>query len=162
MNLLTHGGLGLLRDKRDGQVRGALANPRRATHGARAVALEGRALVRVDREDPHLLAHEVVIVLRVGDGGLEQLRPGLGRLTRGEGEDRASLLDVLAADVIADEPRLAGGRAHVLGLGGDLQPDRRGRLAGLLRLLAATATAANAARGFFASPGGPSALPAAR
>src|SRR3954468_16935350 len=137
MNLLTHVGLGLLRDERDGQVRGALADARGAAHGARPVALERWALVSVDAEDAQVLADELVVVLRVGDGRLEQLAPGLRRATRGEREDRARLGDVLAADVIADEPRLAGGRAHVLGLGGDRQPDRNG-----LGLLGAAAAAA--------------------
>jgi hypothetical protein len=96
----------------------------------------------VDVVDPKLFAHEIVVVLRVGDGRLEQFAPGLGRVAGGEGEDGASLLDVLATDVIAHEPRLAGGRAHVLGLGGDLQPDRDGL--GLLFLAAAAATATDA------------------
>ena len=44
MNLLTHAGL-LLRRERDREVARALADARRAAHGARAEALEGRALV---------------------------------------------------------------------------------------------------------------------
>src|SRR4051794_8013305 len=120
-------------------MRGALADPRRAPHGARAVALEGRALIGVHVDDPQVLADELVVVLGVGHGGLEQLAPSLRRAARGEGEDRASLLDVLPADVVAHEPRLAGGRAHVLGLGGDHQPDRHGL--GLVGLAATAATA---------------------
>ena len=38
---------------------------------------------------------------------------------RREGEDRAGLVDGLAADVVADQARLAGRRADVLGLGAD-------------------------------------------
>src|SRR5262249_46549521 len=55
--------------------------------------------------------------------------------------------------VVADEPRLAGGGAHVLGLRGNLQADRDG----LLRLglfLAATTAAAHAARGLLGLVGG--------
>ena len=38
-------------------MRGALADPRRAPHGPRAVALERRPLVGEDRDDAELLAH---------------------------------------------------------------------------------------------------------
>ena len=43
------------------------------------------------RSDPQLLADQLVVVLRVGDGRLEQLDPGLGGAARGEREDRARL-----------------------------------------------------------------------
>src|SRR5215218_1194993 len=110
---------GLLRRQLDRQVRGALADPRRAAHGPRAVALERRPLVGEDGGDPQVLAHELVVVLGVGDRRLQQLAPGLRRGARREGEDRAGLGDVLAADVVAHQPRLAGGGAHVLGLRAD-------------------------------------------
>src|SRR3954454_3497319 len=118
-------------------MRGALADPRGAAHGAWPVTLERRPLIGVDVEDAQVFADELVVVLGVGHSRLEQLQPGLGGAARREGEDGASLLDVLPADVVAHEPRLAGGRAHVLGLGGDLQTDRD-RL-GLLGLAAAPA-----------------------
>src|SRR3954454_17205373 len=120
-------------------MRGALADPRGAAHGAWPVTLERRPLIGVDVEDAQVFADELVVVLGVGHSRLEQLQPGLGGAARREGEDGASLLDVLAADVVAHEPRLAGGRAHVLGLGGDLQTDRD-RL-GLLGFAAAATTA---------------------
>src|SRR3954469_11555395 len=141
MNLLTHGGLGLLRGERDGQVRGPLADARRAPHGTRAEALERRTLVGVHGLDPQLLADELVVVLGVGDRRLQQLQPRLGGAAGREREDRARLDDVLAADVVAHQPRLAGGRAHVLGLGADGESDRDGALGvapaarGLLGLL---------------------------
>src|ERR1700754_1266358 len=139
MNLLTHGGLGLLRCERDGQMRGALADPRGAAHGAWPVTLERRPLIGVDVLDAQVFAHELVVVLGVGDRGLEQLAPGLRGVTGREGEDRPRLHHVLAADVVAHQPRLAGGRAHVLGLRRDLEPDRD-RL-GLLGLAAAATPA---------------------
>src|ERR671936_1142379 len=98
---------GLLRGERDREVRRALADARRTTHRARAEPLERRALVGDRGVDPQLLADELVVVLRVGDRGLEQLAPRLRRAARREREDGARLLDVLAADVVADEPRLA-------------------------------------------------------
>src|SRR4051812_43703693 len=120
-------------------MRRALADPRGAAHGAGPVALEGGALVGVHVEDAQLFADELVVVLGIGHGRLEQLQPRLGGAARREGEDGASLLDVLAADVVAHQPRLAGGGAHVLGLRGNLESDRDGT--GLL-VLAAAATAA--------------------
>ncbi len=63
--------------------------------------------------DPQLLADQLVVVLRVGDRGLEQLEPRLGGRARREGQDGPRLGDVLAADVVAHQPRLAGGGAHV-------------------------------------------------
>src|SRR3954452_2208259 len=110
---------GLLRGERDGQVRGALADARRAAHGARAIALERRPLVGVHGGDPQIVAQQLVVVLRVRDGRLEQLQPRLGGRARGEGEDGARLDHVLAADVVADQPGLAGRRPYVLGLPAD-------------------------------------------
>src|SRR4051812_29078858 len=142
-------------------MRRALADPRGAAHGAGPVALEGGALVGVHVEDAQLFADQLVIVLGVGHGRLEQLQPRLGRAARREGEDGASLLDVLAADVVAHQPRLAGGGAHVLGLRRDLQADRN--RVGLFSLAAAlglvlagvlAATAADAACGPLGLVGG--------
>src|SRR5215212_11934078 len=97
----------LLRGEQDREVAGALADRRRAAHRARAEALQGRPFVGVRRLDEQVLAVELVVVLGVGDRGLEHLAPvardGAGR----EREDRARLLDRLAADVVADETRLA-------------------------------------------------------
>src|SRR4051812_32995068 len=101
----------LLRRERDRQVRRALADARGAPHGARAEALEGRALVGVNGQDPQVVAEQLVVVLGVGDRRLEQLAPVLGRRARGVREDGARLRHGLAADVVADEPRLARARA---------------------------------------------------
>ena len=67
-----------------------------------------------DLLDPQVVAVELVVVLRVGDGGLEQLAPVARDVARRDGEDRARLFDGLAADVVADQARLARGRADVL------------------------------------------------
>src|SRR3954469_3863417 len=104
----------LLRRERDGKVRRALADARRAAHGPRTEALEGRALVGGDGQDPQVVAEQLVVVLGVGDGGLQQLAPVLGDRARRVREDRARLDDGLAADVVADQPRLARGGADVL------------------------------------------------
>src|SRR5215218_7840832 len=118
MYLLPHA-LELLRGERDRQVRGPLADARGAAHGAWPVALQRRPLVGIHGGDTQVLAHQLVVVLRVGDRRLEQLGPVLGGGARREGEDGARLRDVLAADVVADQPRLARGGAHVLRVRGD-------------------------------------------
>src|SRR5690349_4298758 len=89
--------------ERDGKVCGPLADPRGAAHGARAIALERRSLVGVGVLDLQLVADELVVVLGVRDGRLEQLAPVARRLPGSEVEDRARLLDGLSADVVADE-----------------------------------------------------------
>src|SRR5919205_4131068 len=97
---------GLLGGESDREVRGALADARRTAHRPRAEPLERGALVGDHGVDPQLLADELVVVLRVGDRGLQQLAPRLRGAAGREREDRARLLDVLAADVVADEARL--------------------------------------------------------
>ena len=90
----------------------ALEDRRRAALCARREALDRRAGVGVDRLDPQLVADQLVVVLGVGDRRLEQLRP-VRRRCGGEGEDRPSLGHRLAANVVADESRLARRGAHV-------------------------------------------------
>src|SRR3954447_15949658 len=109
----------LLRRQSDREVGRALADSRRATHRPGAIPLERRPLVGVDRGDLQLVADQLVVVLRVGDCRLQELQPRLGGAARREGQDSPRLLDVLPADVVAHQPRLAGGRADVAGLGGD-------------------------------------------
>src|SRR4051812_9238064 len=137
----------------------ALADPRRAAHGARAEALERRALVGEGGEHLQVVADELVVVLGVGHGGLEDLAPVLGHRAWREGEDGARLLHGLAADVVADQAGLARRRAHVTRLRADdgsaaVGAGRRGAGARLLlgrrrglggRLLRAAAAAARAA-----------------
>src|SRR4051812_4455270 len=138
----------------------ALADARRAPHGARAEALERRALVGEGGEDAQVVADELVVVLGVGHRGLEQLAPVAGRRARREGEDGAGLVDRLAADVVADQAGLAGRRAHVARLRADdsgavdglgnaaalgLGLGRRSRLGGGLGLLRPAGAAPRAA-----------------
>src|SRR3954447_17840372 len=125
----------LLRRQNDGEVGRALADARRATHRPGAIPLERGSLVSVDRVDLQLVAHQLVVVLRVGDRRLQELQPRPGGAARREGQDSPRLLDVLAADVIADEARLAGRRADVAGLGSH-EHGRLARLARRARLIA--------------------------
>src|SRR3954447_14871272 len=124
----------VLRRERDRQVAGALADARRAAHGARAKALQGRALVGRDGGDAQVVADELVVVLGVGDGALQELAPVLGHVARGVGEDGERLVDRLAADVVADQAGLAGAGAHVLGVGADGDELARRIVGSLLRL----------------------------
>src|SRR3954453_8133321 len=132
----------LLRGERDRQVAGALADPRGAAHGARAEALERRALVGGDGGDAQVVADQLVVVLGVGDRALQELAPVLGHVARGVGEDGEGLLDRLAADVVADQARLAGARTDVLGVGPDDDALRR-----LARRVLLRGAAAATARG---------------
>ena len=68
----------LLGRERDREVRGALADRRRATHRARAEALERRPLVGRDAAISQLVADQLVVVLGVGDRRLQQLAPVAG------------------------------------------------------------------------------------
>src|SRR3954447_2457671 len=105
----------LLRDQLDSQVAGALADPRRATESARAVTLQRRTLVHVRLADAKLVGDQLVVVLRVGDRGLQQLEDVARCGARRVGENRARLVHVLAADVVDHEAGLARRAAHVLG-----------------------------------------------
>src|SRR4051794_13704584 len=160
MNLLSH--QLLLRRERDREVARALADARRAAHGARTEALQRRPLVGGDGEDEQVVADQLVVVLGVGDRGLEHLAPVARHRAGRVREDRAGLLHGLAADVVAHEARLARRGADVLGLrahedelavaaGGRLAlrrgGRRRGRLLGVPAAAAAAAPAPAAARG---------------
>src|SRR3954471_3725316 len=104
----------LLRDQLDSQVAGALADPRRATESARAVTLQRRTLVHVRLGDSKLVGDQLVVVLRVGDRGLQQLEHVARSGARRVREDRPCLVHVLAADVVDHEAGLARRAAHVL------------------------------------------------
>ena len=86
----------------------------RATERARPEALDGRPLVHVGAADGELVGAQLVGGLGVGDRGVEQLEDVGGDGARSVLEDRLSLLDALAANVVHHEPRLARGGAHVL------------------------------------------------
>ena len=52
----------------------SLLDPGRAAASTSSPALQRRALVDLDLRDPHVLGHQLVIVLGVGCGGRDQLR----------------------------------------------------------------------------------------
>src|SRR3954452_18127180 len=97
----------------DGHVARALGDLGGSTERARPVALDGGPLVHVGAVDGELVGAPLVGRLRVGDRGLEQLRNVGGDGPRSMLEDRLSLLDALAANVVHDEPRLARSGAHI-------------------------------------------------
>src|SRR3954468_18331092 len=126
-----------LRDELDRHVARPLANPCRPAQSARTVALQSRALVYVCLADLEVVGDEVVVVLRVGDGGGQELQDVPRRRPGRVHEYGTRLIDILAADVVDHEPRLARRVAHVAGAGADGQVgvDVAARLA--LRLAAA-------------------------
>src|SRR5215210_4846521 len=97
----------------DGHVARALEDRRCTSEGAWPVALDGRPLVHVGAVDLELVRAQLVGRLRVGDRGVEQLENVCGDGARTVLEDRLSVLDALAADVVHDEPGLARGAAHI-------------------------------------------------
>src|SRR4051795_7135100 len=98
----------------DGHVTGALADPRGASERARAVTLQRRTFVHVRLADSQLVGDQLVVVLRVGDRGLQQLQHVARRGAWRVHQDRARLVHALAADVVDHESRLARRAAHVL------------------------------------------------
>ena len=96
------------------QVRGALHDAERAAHRRRTHTLHRRPLVGVARRDiqPIDVAAEAVLLLQVGDRRAQHLRQlARDRLAR-ELQRRQRLVDVLAANQLAHQPRLLGRRAH--------------------------------------------------
>src|SRR4051794_11813911 len=121
----------------DREVAGPLADSRRASERARAVALQRRTLVHEDLAHAKLVGDQLVVVLSVGDSGLQQLQDVARRGARRVLQDGAGLAHLLAADVVDHEARLARGAAHVLGARADGHVGRR--LAAALRRAAAAA-----------------------
>src|SRR3954468_2828235 len=137
-----------LRDELDRHVARPLANPCRPAQSARTVALERRALVYICLADLEVVGDEVVVVLRVGDGGVQELQDVPRSRARRVHEYGTRLIDVLAADVVDNEARLARRVAHVLGARPDGQVGVRvaARLALRRRGTGSGGTAAAAAR----------------
>src|SRR5947209_20512027 len=106
MNFLTHVSFLFLRREQDRQMAGALANPGRAAHRARPEPPDGRTLIRMDGLHVEVLADELVVVLGVGDRGLQQLAPVARDRPRRMSEDSSRLLDALSPQVIANQPGL--------------------------------------------------------
>jgi hypothetical protein len=68
-------------------VTGGLADAVAAALGPRREALQHRALLDVDRGDLQLVDVGAVVVLGIGDRGLERLLDDAGSLLLGEGQD---------------------------------------------------------------------------
>src|SRR3954463_2443034 len=106
-----------LRDELDRHVARPLANPCRPAPSARTGALQCRALVYICLADLEVVGDEVVVVLRVGDGGVQELQDVPRSRTRRMHEYGTRLIDILAADVVDHEPSLARRVAHITGTG---------------------------------------------
>src|SRR4051795_5609040 len=110
-----------LRDELDRHVTRPLANSRGPSQSARTVALERGPLVYICLADLEIVGDEVVVVLRVGDGGVQELQDVPRSRARRMHEYGTRLIDILAADVVDHEPCLARRMAHVTGAGTDGQ-----------------------------------------
>src|SRR5215208_7575583 len=88
--------------QQDGHVAGALAYARCAALGAWLEPLERRPLVDEDLGHLQLVSDELVVVLRVGDRGVEQLQDVARRGSRRRPQDGTRVVDRLAADVADD------------------------------------------------------------
>src|SRR4051812_18102045 len=104
-----------LRDELDSHVTRPLANSRGPAQSARTVALECWPLVYICLADLEIVGDEVVVVLRVGDGGVQELQDVPRSRARRVHEYGTRLIDILAADVVDHEARLPRRVAHVLG-----------------------------------------------
>src|SRR5260221_4666343 len=89
-----------------------LADDVATAFGARAGALQRFGLVDVDRLDPELVDVGAVVVLGVGDRGLQDLLDDLGALFRAEREEVERAANRQAANLVGDEPALLGRQAN--------------------------------------------------
>src|SRR3954467_15918552 len=103
-----------LRDELDRHVTRPLANSCGPAQSARTVALECWPLVYICLADLEIVGDEVVVVLRVGDGGVQELQDVPRSRARRVHEYGTRLIDILAANVVDHEARLARRVAHVL------------------------------------------------
>src|SRR5690606_9641320 len=94
-------------------VAGLLEDPIGAAHRPRTPALERGSLVDGHLGDDQVVDVDVAPVFRVGDGGHQQLEEllGAGLVQETKVVDRPR--DLLAADQVGDDPRLARGNARV-------------------------------------------------
>src|SRR3954468_13825124 len=110
-----------LRDELDRHVTRPLPNSRGPSQSARTVALERWPLVYICLADLEIVGDEVVVVLRVGNGGVQELQDIPRSRARRMHEYGTRLTDILAADVVDHEPSLARRVAHVSGTCADGQ-----------------------------------------
>src|SRR5881392_1090570 len=103
-----------LRDELDRHMARPLANSRGPSQSARTVALERWPLVYICLGDLEIVGDEVVVVLRVGNGGVQELQDVPRSRSRRVYEYGTRLVDVLAANVVDHETRLARCVTYVL------------------------------------------------
>src|SRR3954447_23367202 len=104
-----------LRDELDRHMTRPLANSRGPSQSARTVALERWPLVYICLGDLEIVGDEVVVVLRVGDGGVQELQDVPRSRARRVHEYGTRLPDILAADVVDHEAGLPRRVAYVPG-----------------------------------------------
>ena len=97
----------------DGDVAGALADACASPAGAGAPALLRRTLVGESPGDEQLVLGHMVVVLGVGNRGVEQLADVVGRAALAEPQRVARGCHVLARDELEDRSDLGGRRAQV-------------------------------------------------
>src|SRR5690242_11459305 len=103
-----------------GDVTGTFEDSGTAALGARHPALHVRTLVHEDGLDLQLVHVRAVVVLGVGDGGLQYLAHQLGAVLGTELHDFQRLTHALAADLVGDQAALLRGDARVTMFGGYL------------------------------------------
>src|SRR3979490_804151 len=138
IDLLTHTLILLAVADADGDVTVALDDARATPLGAGGKALELRSRVHLDERYFQLVDVGAVIVLGVGDRGLEYLAHQPRALLRHEAQRRDRIADRLAAHHLGDQPALLRGNARVAQFGGHLHR--------VLRRLQVAATAASTLR----------------
>src|SRR2546426_1636960 len=116
----------VVRRQRDGHVARSLANARGPPKRARAVTLECGPLVHVRSPHHQLVGRELVVVLRVRYGGVQELQDVPRGRSRRASEYGTRLAHRLAADVLDHEPGLARSGPHVL----RARADRDGAIGG--------------------------------
>ena len=100
--------VGVVAGEDDRHVRGALAHPEVAAAGARLARLARRALVAPDAREVQLVGRELLVVLGVGDGGVEQLQHAVGRVLLAELEHADRVVDRKAAHEVEHLADLVG------------------------------------------------------
>src|SRR4029079_13896698 len=110
---------GLLVRDDDRDVGHGLVDGERPTLGPRLEALDRRALVGDGVDDHQILGGQVVVVLGIGRGALQDARDLARGLLRHEPQDGRGVPDLLALDRLGDQAGLAGRAAEVLGGGGN-------------------------------------------
>src|SRR2546428_7069774 len=120
IDLLTHALVLLAVADADGNVAVALDDARAAPLGAGMEALELRGGIHVNERHLQLVDVGAVVVLGVGDRGLEHLAHDLRTLLRHVAQRCDRIADRAAAHYVRDQPALLRGNARVTEFGNDL------------------------------------------